>query len=156
MPGLLVACVLGAALGCASAKLKILQPVVRPSQITLVVKRGPHLTVSGKRLRALRKLVNESLSADGLHIVDHLGPGVAQVVGTIERDDPGNRTVRLFFGFLGFGGGEFASNWALSTPEGDPTGECEVRGSVYVAGDYDDVLKAAMHRVSECLLAPNR
>jgi hypothetical protein len=151
--GTLVCLAAAAMSACASADLDVMQAVQPPArEVTLTIDASTP-AVTPAQVSQFRTQLTSRLAGEGVSVVPTAGPSTAQVHGTVDHYDRGNRALRYFVPFAGEG--TFDSSWHVADASGNEIGHCRVHSSIMTGawgGSYEDVLDEVAKRVAGCLL----
>jgi len=143
--------------GCASAKLTVLQPLPdRQDQLRVHVAASPQARINERDIGSFEQILTNRLASWGFRVEPGSGGGVRAVDGTVEHYEPGSRMLRWFFGWLGIGRGSVDSSWTVLDASGARIGACRIEGRQSMGvfgGHFDETLQKAADRLAEFLRA---
>lgn len=137
-----LALALGAASGCASVTLDVLQPVpVAVSAVTIELRDATRGDMSTEDVASFEDTIASQLESSGIVVRTAAMPDVSPLVGKVSAYDPGNRPLRFLAGY-GLGTGSLVSTWEVRDRYGSTTARCRISGDVSLGvfgGSFEDV-----------------
>lgn len=141
---------------CAAASLDVLRPVPgEVRSVSLSVRDATRGEMSAEQLEAFRATIATELRHAGI-IVDPRSrqKGTVQLVGAVERFDPGFRALR-FVSRYGFGTGSLATSWKVQDRGSNVAAACRIEGSVSMGtfgGSFAEVQDEAGRALARFLM----